>query len=79
MGFIIACLNPFIILSVFLFTVLQLLFPLQFSGKLNKVDIEASVRGGGPSTQAGAVRFGISMALRSFVSPEMVEQMRLGN
>lgn len=45
---------------------------------LNKVDIEANVEGGGPSGQAGAVRWGISMALRSFVDAEMAEKMRLG-
>lgn len=45
---------------------------------LNKVDIEANVEGGGSSGQAGAVRWGISMALRSFVDAEMAESMRLG-
>lgn len=45
---------------------------------LNKVDVEANVEGGGPSGQAGAVRWGISMALRSFVDAEMAEKMRLG-
>ncbi|KAG5682130.1 hypothetical protein PVAND_011506 [Polypedilum vanderplanki] len=43
---------------------------------LEKVDIEANVEGGGSSGQAGAIRWGISMALRSFVDSEMVEKMR---
>ncbi|KAG8298513.1 37S ribosomal protein S9, mitochondrial [Homalodisca vitripennis] len=55
----------------------MLLFPLHFSGKLNTVDVEASVYGGGVTGQSGAIRFGISMALRSFVPPTMVEQMRI--
>lgn len=46
---------------------------------LNKVDIEASVEGGGPSGQAGAIRWGIATALRSFVDADMIEKMRLGN
>lgn len=45
---------------------------------VDKVDIEATVRGGGVSGKAGAIRFGISWSLRSFVEPEMVERMRIG-
>jgi len=56
----------------------QLLFPLQFSELLGKVDVEANVEGGGPSGQAGAIRWGIAMSLRSFVDQEMIESMRLG-
>ncbi|EDW81380.1 uncharacterized protein Dwil_GK11052 [Drosophila willistoni] len=55
----------------------QLLFPLQFSQMLGKVDIEANVEGGGPSGQSGAIRWGIAMSLRSFVDQEMIESMRL--
>ncbi|XP_017090421.2 small ribosomal subunit protein uS9m [Drosophila bipectinata] len=55
----------------------QLLFPLQFSEMLGKVDVEANVEGGGPSGQAGAIRWGIAMSLRSFVDQEMIESMRL--
>jgi small subunit ribosomal protein S9 len=54
------------------------MFPLVFSGMIDKVDIEANVEGGGPSGQAGAIRWGISMALRSFVDSDMVEKMRYG-
>ena len=45
---------------------------------LEKVDIEANVEGGGPSGQAGAIRWGIAMGLRSFVDAEVVEKMRYG-
>ncbi|CAG2064453.1 unnamed protein product, partial [Timema podura] len=55
----------------------QLLFPLIFTGLLGAVDIEATVAGGGTSGQAGAIRWGISWGLRSFVDQEMVEKMRL--
>nr|CAD7572323.1 unnamed protein product [Timema californicum] len=56
----------------------QLLFPLVFTGLLGAVDVEATVAGGGSSGQAGAIRWGISWGLRSFVDQEMVEKMRLG-
>lgn len=46
---------------------------------IDKTDIVATVRGGGSSGKAGAIRFGISWALRSFVEPETVERMRIGN
>ncbi|XP_026472421.1 28S ribosomal protein S9, mitochondrial-like [Ctenocephalides felis] len=55
----------------------QLLFPLIFTGMNGKVDIEANVEGGGPSGQAGAIRWGIAWGLRSFVDQEMIEKMRL--
>nr|CAD7395553.1 unnamed protein product [Timema cristinae] len=55
----------------------QLLFPLVFTGLLGAVDVEATVAGGGSSGQAGAIRWGISWGLRSFVDREMVEKMRL--
>ncbi|XP_070493268.1 small ribosomal subunit protein uS9m [Chironomus tepperi] len=54
----------------------QILFPLIFTEMLDKVDVEANVEGGGPSGQAGAIRWGIAMGLRSFVDPEVVEKMR---
>nr|CAD7464246.1 unnamed protein product [Timema tahoe] len=54
-----------------------MLFPLIFTGLLGAVDIEATVAGGGSSGQAGAIRWGISWGLRSFVDQEMVEKMRL--
>lgn len=55
----------------------QVMFPLQLMEKLDEVDLEVTVEGGGSSGQAGAIRLGISRALCSFVSEEQVEQMRL--
>ncbi|XP_053637395.1 small ribosomal subunit protein uS9m isoform X2 [Cherax quadricarinatus] len=55
----------------------QVLFPLQFSGLLGKVDVVADVDGGGFSGQSGAIRYAISMAVRSFVDEQMMEKMRL--
>ncbi|XP_055921116.1 28S ribosomal protein S9, mitochondrial [Eupeodes corollae] len=55
----------------------QIIFPLIFTQMLGKVDIEANVEGGGPSGQAGAIRWGIAMSLRSFVDQDMIEEMRL--
>lgn len=45
---------------------------------INQVDVEAFVEGGGPSGQAGALRWGIATGLRSFVDADMIEKMRLG-
>uniref|UniRef100_A0A182PPV0 28S ribosomal protein S9, mitochondrial n=1 Tax=Anopheles epiroticus TaxID=199890 RepID=A0A182PPV0_9DIPT len=42
-----------------------------------KVDVTANVTGGGPSSKAGAVRWGIAMALRSFVDAEQIARMRV--
>uniref|UniRef100_A0A182JSA3 28S ribosomal protein S9, mitochondrial n=1 Tax=Anopheles christyi TaxID=43041 RepID=A0A182JSA3_9DIPT len=42
-----------------------------------KVDVTANVSGGGSSSQAGAVRWGIAMALRSFVDDEQIARMRV--
>lgn len=55
----------------------QVLFPLIFSKMNGKVDIEANIEGGGFSGQAGAIRWGIAMGLRSFVDAETIERMRL--
>lgn len=55
----------------------QIMFPLQFANMMFKVDVEATVKGVGESSQAGAVRHGISLALRSFVTPDVMEEMRL--
>lgn len=45
---------------------------------IEKIDIEANVAGGGPSGQAGAIRWGIAMGLRCFIDQEMIEKMRIG-
>ena len=51
------------------------MFPLQFTKLLGLVDIKAEVCGGGPSGQAGAMRYAIAMGLRSFVDKEMVDDI----
>jgi len=55
----------------------QILFPLIFTNTLGKVDVEASVIGGGFTGQAGAIRWGISMALRSFVDEQTRDELRI--
>lgn len=41
------------------------------------MDVEANVEGGGWASQAGAIRWGISMGVRSFLDDDIIEQMRL--
>ena len=55
----------------------QLMFPLQFSKMLGLVDLKATVHGGGPSGQAGAIRYATAMAVRSFVEHDVVDEMKL--
>lgn len=57
---------------------LQLLFPLHFTQMINKVDVVADVSGGGFTGQSGAIRLGIALGLRSFISAETIEEMRIG-
>ena len=45
--------------------------PLVTTGTVGKVDIEATVSGGGVSGQAGAIRHGIARALLQFNSEEL--------
>jgi ribosomal protein S9 len=45
---------------------------------IGAVDVEATVDGGGPSGQSGAIRWGIACGLRTFVTEDMVEKMRIG-
>lgn len=45
---------------------------------LEKVDIKADTMFGGYMGQAGAIRLGISLGLRSFVDEDTVEEMRVG-
>lgn len=66
-----------IILNIIYF-VLQVIFPLIFTDMSEKVDVEATVYGGGPTGQSGLIRWGISRALRNFVSVDMIEKMRIG-
>ncbi|KAI4484521.1 hypothetical protein M0804_007087 [Polistes exclamans] len=44
---------------------------------IEKVDIEAVVEGGGYTGQSGAIRWGIAWGLRSFVTPEVVQNMKI--
>jgi len=55
----------------------QVLFPIEFTGLLGLVDVKATVSGGGPAGQAGALRYAIATCLRSFVTGDMMERMRL--
>lgn len=45
---------------------------------IDKVDIVAEVQSGGYTGQSGAIRYGIAMALRSFVDEATIEDMRVG-
>ncbi|KAG7467465.1 hypothetical protein MATL_G00154090 [Megalops atlanticus] len=54
----------------------QLMFPLQFLGRLGRHRVECVVSGGGRSAQAGALRLAISRALLSYVSESEMEAMR---
>lgn len=55
----------------------QVLFPLVFTGLHKQVDVVCNVQGGGPSGQSGAIRWGISWGLRSFVNEEMLKKMQV--
>lgn len=54
----------------------QLMFPLQFVDMLGRFDLQCTVSGGGPSSQAGALRLAIAKALLSFLSERDKENMR---
>lgn len=55
----------------------QIMYPLQFTRLLGLVDVECIVDAGGFSSQAGAIRYALSMALRSFVDEQTVEEMKV--
>ncbi|XP_039310180.1 28S ribosomal protein S9, mitochondrial isoform X3 [Solenopsis invicta] len=55
----------------------QIIFPLLFTNMTDKVDIEATINGGGPTGQSGAIRWGIAWGLRSFVDKPTIERMRV--
>ena len=55
--------------------VIDLKQPLVITETLNKVDVEASVTGGGFSGQTGAIRLGISRALMEF-NPELRSSLK---
>ncbi len=49
--------------------------PLKFTNTADQVDVLATVKGGGPGGQAGAVRMGLSRALAVF-NPELKHSLR---
>lgn len=55
----------------------QVIFPLIFTGMQDRVDVECNIEGGGPSGQAGAIRWGIAWSLRSFVDADMLQRMQV--
>ncbi|CAH0401216.1 unnamed protein product [Chilo suppressalis] len=55
----------------------QVIFPLIFTGMQDRVDVVCNIEGGGPSGQAGAIRWGIAWSLRSFVEKDMLEKMQV--
>uniref|UniRef100_S4RUZ0 Mitochondrial ribosomal protein S9 n=1 Tax=Petromyzon marinus TaxID=7757 RepID=S4RUZ0_PETMA len=55
---------------------MQLMFPLQFAGRLGAHDAECEVSGVGSSAQAGAVRHALALALTTFLEPHLIEGMR---
>ncbi|VVD04433.1 unnamed protein product [Leptidea sinapis] len=55
----------------------QVTFPLLFTGMEDRVDVECNIEGGGPSGQAGAIRWGIAWGLRSFVDKSMIDSMQV--
>jgi len=55
----------------------QIMYPLQFTRLLGLVDVECVVDAGGPSSQAGAIRYALSMCLRSFVDQNTLEEMKV--
>ncbi|KAK7108423.1 small ribosomal subunit protein uS9m-like [Littorina saxatilis] len=55
----------------------QILSPLQLTGRLGEVDVEATVEGGGGTGQSGAIRLALAKALASFVDTDTRERMRI--
>jgi small subunit ribosomal protein S9 len=55
----------------------QIMFPLQYCGMLGKVDVEASVRDGGISNQASAIRLALARGIACFSTKEERERLRL--
>ena len=56
----------------------QILYPLTFLDMIQRFDIDLTVEGGGYTGQAGAARYAIATALKSFVDEATIEKMRLG-
>jgi len=54
-----------------------IMYPLQFTKLLGLVDVNCIVDSGGSSGQAGAVRYALSMCLRSLVEEETATEMKV--
>ena len=53
------------------------MYPLELTRLLGLVDVECIVDAGGPSSQAGAIRYALSMCLRSFVDEDTRTDMKV--
>ena len=54
-----------------------IMYPLQFTKLLGLVDVNCKVDSGGSSGQAGAIRYALSMCLRSLVEEETATEMKV--
>ena len=55
----------------------QVMYPLQFTRLLGLVDVECIVDAGGNASQAGAIRYALSMCLRSYVDNDTIDEMKV--
>jgi small subunit ribosomal protein S9 len=55
----------------------EVMYPLQFTRLLGLVDVECVVDAGGCRGQAGAIRYALSVCLKSFVDSQTVEEMQV--
>ena len=55
----------------------KIMYPLQFTKLLGLVDVHCIVDSGGASGQAGAIRYALSMCLRSFIEEETEVEMKV--
>ena len=53
------------------------MYPIQFTKLLGLVDVNCIVDSGGSSGQAGAIRYALSMCLRSFIEEETCTEMKV--
>eukprot|EP00095_Tigriopus_kingsejongensis_P000963 maker-scaffold83_size396513-snap-gene-1.21 protein:Tk00963 transcript:maker-scaffold83_size396513-snap-gene-1.21-mRNA-1 annotation:"unknown" len=56
---------------------MAVMYPLQFTKLLGQVDVEVVLNFGGAASQAAAIRYAISVCLKSFVSEETISEMTL--
>ena len=55
-----------------------MVLPLLLTNMADKLDVICEVTGGADTGQSGAIRYAISVALRSFLDERGVEKLRLG-